>query len=354
MRIWFDAVTSKEPLLFDAIAKELEKQGHEMIFTCRDYDYVVSLFDLLGRKVEVKGKHGGGTLYGKLIAGTERIKSLANYINNLSSPPDYHISFGCPESTRVAFGLAIPSININDSPHATAVAKLTIPLSKYLIYSQCIDKEKWLKLGTREKQLLPYDGIDEVAWLKDFEPKSDVLKYLGLSKEDHFIVGRPEESSAAYMLEKKMIGETYLDLILDDIFEYYNGKAVIFPRYTTQKEKLEKKYGNRIIIPKKAVDTLSLNYYADLCITGGATMAREAAAIGSPGISYYPKPLDVLVYIASTGIPLFNEYELNGAKERVRTILQDNFDKRKMRKKTKKILQGLQSPIKPIKEILCK
>ena len=37
MIIWFDAVTSKEPLLFDAIAKELEKDGHEAIFTCRDY-----------------------------------------------------------------------------------------------------------------------------------------------------------------------------------------------------------------------------------------------------------------------------------------------------------------------------
>ena len=43
MIFWFDAVTAKEPLLFNAIAKELEQLGHEAIFTCRDYDYVASL-----------------------------------------------------------------------------------------------------------------------------------------------------------------------------------------------------------------------------------------------------------------------------------------------------------------------
>ena len=170
MIFWIDTVTSKEALLFNAIAEELEKEGHEVLFTCREYDYVVSLFDLLQRKVEVLGKHGGGTLFGKLIAGNERISLLANHINKLDKIPDYHISFACPESTRVAFGLSIPVISINDSPHAKAVAKLTVPYAKHLVYSSCIPKEKWLSKGALENQLQPYDGIDEVAWIKDFEP----------------------------------------------------------------------------------------------------------------------------------------------------------------------------------------
>ena len=105
MTIWFDAVTAKEPLLFNAISKVLEKEGHEAIFTCREYDYVASLFDLLNLEVEVLGKHGGGSLYGKLMAGNERIALLARYIGNLENKPDYHISFSSPESIRVAFGL---------------------------------------------------------------------------------------------------------------------------------------------------------------------------------------------------------------------------------------------------------
>ena len=352
MIIWFDAVTSKEPLLFDAIAQELEKEGHEVIFTCRDYDYIASLFELLNRDVEVLGKHGGGTLYGKLIAGNERINLLATFINNLETRPDFHISFACPEASRVAFGLAIPIISINDSPHAKAVAKLTVPYAKYLVYSSCINQEKWLSQGALVNQLQPYDGIDEVAWLKEFTPKEETLEVLELSKSDRFIVARPEESSAAYMLEKGIAGQTYLDVILDAIFQMYEGVAVVFPRYQSQKEQMSKKYKENIIIPPKAVDTLSLYYYSDFCITGGATMAREAAAIGTPSISYYPYPLDVLEYITSLGIPLYNEYTIQDAINRSKQLLEQPEDKNNNRKKAKEILESLESPVEKIKQLI--
>jgi len=352
MIIWFDTVTAKEPLLFNAIARELEKEGHEVIFTCRDYDYVVSLFDLLQRDVMVFGEHGGGTLFGKLMAGNKRIELLAKYINNLDEKPDYHISYSSPESTRVAFGLGIPTITINDSPHAKAVGKLTVPLSKYLVYSSSISKEKWLSLGALEEQLQPYNGIDEVAWLIDFEPNPEVLAQLSLTVDDHFIVARPEESNAAYMLELGIDGLTYLDVILEDIFKEYEGKVVMFPRYETQKEALKKKFGDKLIIPPKALDTLSLYYYSDLCITGGATMAREAAAIGTPSISYYPQPLDVLEYIASIGIPLYNEYTVGKAIERAKMLIRNSAKKGSIRQQTKEILHKLESPVEKIMSLI--
>ena len=352
MIIWFDAVTSKEPLLFNAIATALEKEGHEVIFTCRDYDYVVTLFELLGREVTVLGKHGGGTLYGKLLAGNERIGLLAKHINALEKKPDFHVSYSCPESTRVAFGLAIPTILVNDSPHAKAVGKLTIPLSKYLVYSSCIQNESWFSLGATEDQLKPYDGLDEVAWLRDFSPNDGILEELGLSKNDNFIVCRPEESSAAYMLEKGMQDQTHLDTILNEIFKSYEGKAIVFPRYEKQMMLLKEMFHDRIIIPPKAVDTLSLYYYSDMCITGGATMAREAASMGTPSISYYPKPLDVLEYISSIGIPLFNEYTIEKAIQKSLKLLEKVRDKDLIRYQTKTILEKLDSPVDKVLEII--
>lgn len=354
MIIWFDAVTAKEPLLFHAVANELEKLGHEVIFTCREYDYVSSLFDLLERDVKILGKHGGGTLFGKLMAGNERIKLLAEFIHSLEKKPDIHISFACPESTRVAFGLGIPVINVNDSPHAEAVGKLTVPLTKHLVYSSSIGKENWLKLGALENQLYPYDGIDEVAWLTDFSPKEETLAKLNLTKEDRFLIARPEESSAAYMLDRKMEDQTFLDEILDAIFTDYDGKAVVFPRYEKQKEFLLKKYGEKIIIPPKAVDTLSLYYYSDLCITGGATMAREAAALGTPSVSYYPKPLEVLEHISAIGIPLFNEYTIQEAIARAKDLLTNPVNKTIMRNQVQSILEKLESPADKIVEIITK
>ena len=352
MIFWFDAVTSKEVLLFDAIAKELEKENHEVLFTCRDYDYVVSLFDLLQRDVEVLGKHGGGSLYGKLKAGNERINLIADYVNSFDKKPDYHISFACPESTRVAFGLAIPVISVNDSPHAKAVAKLTVPYTKHLVYSSCIPKEKWLSQGALEHQLQPYDGIDEVAWLKDYKPDAAVLESLGLSKNERFIVARPEESSAAYMLDKGMAGQTNLDVIFDKLFPIYDGLAVVFPRYKSQEELMLSKYKDKIIIPPKAVDTLSLYFFSDLCITGGATMAREAAAIGTPSISYYPHPLDVLEYISSIGIPLYNEYKLENAIAKTIDLIESPGDKISIQEKTNKIINSLESPVEKVLSLI--
>ncbi|MHA1397184.1 MAG: DUF354 domain-containing protein [Candidatus Heimdallarchaeaceae archaeon] len=356
MLIWFDALTAKDPLLFDAIAKELEEEGHEIIFTCRNYDYVVSLFSLLGREVDVIGKHGGATLYGKLIAGNERIRELAKYIKEIEDKkgkkPDFHISFSSPESTRVAFGLAIPVININDSPHAKAVGKLTIPLSRYLVYSSCIKKERWYELGAIENQLQPYNGIDEVAWVKNFVPSREPLEILGLEPTDRYLVGRPEESSASYMLNLRKADDTLLDYILKEIFKVYKGKAIIFPRYEKQKHKLKETFGEKVIIPEKALDTLSLYYYSDLCITGGATMAREAAALGIPSISYFPKPLDVLEYINSIGIPLYNEYTLENAIKRGKQLILDTEKREEIKDKTKQIIASLESPVEKIKQLM--
>ncbi len=352
MLFWFDAVTAKEPLLFNAIAKELEKEGHEVVFTCREYDYVVSLFQLLNREVEVLGKHGGGTLAGKMRAGVERMHLLLEYITSLDRLPDYHIAFACPESIRVAFGLAIPVLCLNDSPHARAVGKLTVPLSKYLIFSKSIPEEEWVKLGGRKEQFVPYKGIDEVAWLRNHQPDEKVLETVNLKPNENFIVARPEESSAAYLLDKKMIGDTKLDIILKKILQNYDGKVIVFPRYETQKVKMCQEFGDRIIIPPKAVDTTSLYYFADVCITGGATMAREAAAMGTPSVSYFPEPLPVLENISKIGIPLYNEYTVEDAIKRVEKLLKNKESKEKRREKVNKILTTLESPHEPIMKLI--
>ena len=154
------------------------------------------------------------------------------------------------------------------------------------------------------------------------------------------------------MIQDKLMGKTKLDRILSDVFEYYNGIAIVFPRYPIQEKIIRGKFNENVIIPERAVDTLSLSYYADLSITGGATMAREAAAIGTPGISYFPRALDVLDYIAKLGIPLYNEHQLEGAIEQTRKILQKGVNKAILREKTQNILMRLESPVKPIKDII--
>ena len=81
-------------------------------------------------------------------------------------------------------------------------------------------------------------------------------------------------------------------------------------------------------------------------------MAREAAALGTPSISYYPKPLEVLEYITSIGIPLFNEYTIQEAIARAKDLLLNPMNKTVMRNQVQSILEKLESPADKIVEIL--
>ena len=64
------------------------------------------------------------------------------------------------------------------------------------------------------------------------------------------------------------------------------------------------KEGLKVIALHKGFDGLSLSFYAKAVITGGATMAREAALLMTPGITYFPLELHVNEYVAMKGYPL--------------------------------------------------
>jgi predicted glycosyltransferase len=58
------------------------------------------------------------------------------------------------------------------------------------------------------------------------------------------------------------------------------GQVVVLPRTRTQREELAKAGG--FIVPEGAVDAQTLVARADLVISAGGTMNREAVALGTP------------------------------------------------------------------------
>ena len=96
-------------------------------------------------------------------------------------------------------------------------------------------------------------------------------------------------------------------LVLIEIIEFQrrfpNIKVITFPRYPEQEEQ----FGNLdVIIPDESVDTMSLLFYAKIAMTGGGTMGREAALLGTPTLYSFPLVLDVSAYIQELGFPLYH------------------------------------------------
>lgn len=292
MKVWVDITNAPHVHFFKGVIRELEKAGHEVLITTREFDGLTGILDMYGFDYYVVGRHGGATLEGKLIAGTERMYKLSKLI--VEEKPDLALYKHSAEAPRVAFGLQIPSIGFVDNETAIAQNKLILPYTKLLLFPKAIDAYDLLKCGADPNGMRPVNGFSELAHLYGFRPDRRVLKELGV-KRNEYIVMRTEPVKANYFNgPEKSVLEDVIPLLPE-------VPIVLFPRTEEQRERFQ--HFDNVIMPKRPVDSLSLLYYARLMIGAGGTMNREAIALGTPTISTYPgRLLAVTKWLVEKGV----------------------------------------------------
>ncbi len=234
----------------------------------------------LGERFEIVGKYDPTSLATRFEASVKRELQFLDMFK--TKKPDLAISHGSVELCRVAYGLDVPIICTGDTTY-TKANSLVVPLANTLLISKAIPKRIYQRYGA--KNIVQFDGVDEVAWVKS-------IKQIQSRKHRHpLILVRQCEFRASYMKGT--------DVTLDVAKKLASlGNVLYLSRY--EKEKIE-----GITVPK-FVDSLSLTKEADLVVGVGGTIAREAALQGTPSIvipilgwSY------VNDYIAKKGFPLF-------------------------------------------------
>ncbi len=282
MRALFDALTPKQA----RIAALLKREGLDLIITCREYYHVRDMLELYSVNYICIGKYGE-TPYEKLVEGLRRQLELVELMKSL----DGVLSFPSPDAVRTAFGLGKKSVVLNDTPHAFHVNSLTIPLSEYLIAPAAIPLEAWRPYCP--KRIETFDGLFEYMWISRHKPNIGTIRRLGL-EPGRYVVFRPEEAKAAYYrwdnseLRRKLV----------DVVRELGYVVVNVPRYDDQ-------VIEGAVNLTRAVDHLDLAYYAAAVITGGMTMATEAALMGTPALSYFPERLYIDTYLITKGAPLY-------------------------------------------------
>ncbi|WP_353866710.1 DUF354 domain-containing protein [Svornostia abyssi] len=115
--------------------------------------------------------------------------------------------------------------------------------------------------------------MKEEYYLADFEPDPAILDELGLNPAEPIAVIRtPPAVSLYHRFENDLFG---------GVLERVQGRqAVVLPRTPEQRVELVKAGG--FIVPERAIDAQSLIAYADLMVSAGGTMNREAVALGTP------------------------------------------------------------------------
>jgi len=347
MKIFIDILTPKQCMLFAKLSKKLKEKGHQIFQTTREYREVIQLLRLKGIEAQIVGKHGGGKLPDKLKASTERTLQLTTLIEKWK--PDVAVSFSSPEAARVAFGLGIPHICINDSPHAEAVARLTIPLSKKLLTPKMIPKKAWTRFGISASNIIQYNALDAWVWLKDFKANERILAELGLDKTKPILTFRAEETFAAYLMRKARKIPIIVSTIQELLKTPREIQTVVMPRYENQATLLEKIFHKKVVVCHSTVDAPSLLAFTSIFVGAGGTMTSEAALLGVPTFSCYPeKPYLIEKYLRSKGLVIRETNPKTLTKRILKTLDKLTEAKKKQQEKAKRLTSTFEDPVEVI------
>ncbi|HEX2014933.1 MAG TPA: DUF354 domain-containing protein, partial [Nitrososphaera sp.] len=292
MKIWFDILTPKQVMFFRRAVDLLRRSGHQVLCTTRWYREAVELAQLKKLELVVVGSHGGADRYDKLRLSASRTFELADKVNQFG--PDIAVSFSSPEGARVAFGLGIKHLCFNDSPHAEAVARLTIPLVTKLYSPWVVPYSAWSAYGIRKKDTAVYRALDPAAWLKhDHSSTAE-------TDQSKSILLRLGETKASYVADKKLVNTAMMDNLIDSMHQ--SADIVVLCRYPDQVAEVESRYGKKVRVLKDVVDGSTLIRSVGLFVGAGGTMTAEAALLGKPAISITPFNFYVEKYLVKTGL----------------------------------------------------
>ncbi|MEZ0320170.1 MAG: DUF354 domain-containing protein [Pyrobaculum sp.] len=297
-----DALTPKQARIAAVLYKEGRRRGIELIITCREYFHLSDVLKMYDVPYVCIGKYGA-SLYEKLIYGIERQRALAEVAKDV----DGYVGFPSPDATRVVFGLGKPLVVLNDTPHATHVNRLVLPLAEVLVAPVAVPVEVWKPYCPR--RVVTFEGVFEYMWVSRFKPNPSVVKSVGL-EPGGYVVLRPEESYAAYYKwNTAQVRRAFVELIRSMGYVVVN-----IPRYADQ-------IIDGAVNLTKAIDHLQLAYFSAGVVTGGATMATEAALLGVPSLSYFPETYYIDEYLQKNGAPLYRCKGLEQCVETLRLML---------------------------------
>jgi uncharacterized protein len=291
LKIWFDILTPKQVMFFRRAVMLLRNSGHDVLCTSRKYREAVELARIKKLDLTIVGSHGGADRYNKLRESAGRTYELAEVVKR--SEPDVAVTFSSPEGSRVAFGLGIRHIGFNDSPHAEAVAKLTIPLTGKLYCPWVIPHSAWSGYGIARKDIVHYRALDPAAWLKHEDTPE-------VKQDKKMILLRLEESKASYIADKKIGTAKMIDGFVNKLWQSAN--IVVLCRYEDQIAEVESYYGNKVKVLKDVVDGTALVKSTQIFVGAGGTMTTEAALLGKPTISIAPIQFYTQGYLVKSGL----------------------------------------------------
>jgi hypothetical protein len=238
----------------------LRERGDEVAVTARDYAQTVQLLELHGVEADVLGRHGGRSRLGKLRSLTSRLHELRRWTRGREL--DVALAHGSHELAITARRLGIPSGTTFDYEFAWLQHQLGCRAATRVVTPDAIPPDRLERYGATPPKLVQYPGLKEEYYLADFEPDPRALEGFDVDPARTLVVVRTPP----------------------DVSLYHRRSNPLFPQVLDHLGRLGLP---AVQVPDRAVDGQSLIAFADLVVSAGGTMNREAVALGVPVYTTY-------------------------------------------------------------------
>lgn len=276
MRILFDVLTPKQARMCAAIVNKL-KHKYSFKVTARNYAETLNVLEHYGIKEIDTFSSYGNDIYEKYIHSLEREKFLAGIVKpgpawSKKFTIDLIITQASIEAIHVGVRLGIPTIVLTDVPQRQFLNRQILPSA------DCHVRES-LTHGYWQYH------SPSVAWMDACQEMFYLPKEFKRKREPDTIFYRSFEHKSSYSEKRELF---YVKDYVKEFCRDTGKEFVPFQRYSDHKFMSPEEIYRR----------------AALIISGGSSMAVEAALLGIPAISFYPDFFPKLTFLERSGYPI--------------------------------------------------
>ena len=281
MRVWIDITNSPHVLFFEPIIAELRAAGHEVEVTARDYAQTLALLAERGVAYTRLGEHRGANMGAKAFGLLSRSTRLIAF--GAFKKFDVAFSHNSNDLAVAAWVLRIPHLVVHDYEHADLSYAINARLASRILVPESIPIEAIVAHGAKASKVGHFPGLKENVYLDTATEWTDLRPEFGASDDDVLVLLRPAATMSAYhRFGNELFGE-----IVSRVGETSGVKAVLLPRTTKQATEMRPGLPGNVMIPDDVYDATSLIRSADLVVSAGGTMNREAAVLGTPAYTVF-------------------------------------------------------------------
>ncbi len=289
MKFWVDMDNAPHVLVLRPVIEELERRGHTVEITARDYGQTLPLLKLYGMEARCVGRHGGKSRMRKYLAFATRTLSLAAFAATRRF--DAAFAHGSRSLIAAAGLVGLPVIGLADYEY-TEFPRFMLRWIRTLLVPDVIPESVLAGGAMPRERVHGYPGLKEDLYIHDFDPDPSFLTDMRIDPERVLVLVRPPAMMAHYAVEQS---DTVFKLTLERLGNLGNVQVLLLPRTPGQRQELEEVvrvqgYTN-VTIPGAVYHGPNLIWHSDLVISGGGTMNREAATLGVPVFSIYQGPI---------------------------------------------------------------